>query len=59
MIQRDILPRLAAIPDVERVENYGLPQAMRTRPKNGRLGRADINAAIRSQQLTSAGTFGR
>ena len=29
LIQRDILPRLTAIPDVERVENYGLQQSMR------------------------------
>ena len=62
LIHRDIIPLLAAIPDVERVENDGLQQSMRIwlNPwKMAALGvsAADISSALRRNNVI--GTFGR
>ena len=62
LIHRDIIPSLAAIPDVERVENDGLQQSMRIwlNPwKMAALGvsATDISSALRRNNVI--GTFGR
>ena len=62
LIQRDILPRLAAIPNVERVENYGLQQSMRVWLNPWKMAALDVTAAEVSDTLRRnnvIGTFGR
>ncbi|GIS01477.1 MAG: hypothetical protein CM15mP103_00280 [Gammaproteobacteria bacterium] len=62
LIQRDILPRLAAIPDVERVENYGLEQSMRIWLNPWKMAALDVSTAEVADTLRRnnvIGTFGR
>ena len=62
LIQRDILPRLAAIPDVERVENYGLQQSMRIWLNPWKMAALDVSTADVADTLRRnnvIGTFGR
>ena len=62
IIQREILPRLSAIPDVQRAMNYGLPQAMRIWLNPWRMSALnvdadDIHATLRRNNVI--GTFGQ
>ncbi len=62
IIQREILPRLSAIPDVQRAMNYGLPQAMRIWLNPWRMSALnvdtdDIYATLRRNNVI--GTFGQ
>ena len=62
LIQRDILPRLTAIPDIERVENYGLQQSMRIWLNPWKMAAlnvstADVASTLRRNNVI--GTFGR
>ena len=62
IIQREILPRLSAIPDVQRAMNYGLPQAMRIWLNPWRMSALnvdtdDVYATLRRNNVI--GTFGQ
>jgi len=62
LIQRDILPRLASIPNVQSVRNFGTQPAMRIWLDTLRMaalgvGAADIQAALRRNNIQS--TLGR
>ena len=62
LIQRDILPRLAAIPGVERVENYGLQQSMRIWLNPWKMAALNVSTAEVADTLRRnnvIGTFGR
>ena len=62
IIQRDILPRLSALPNVQRAMNYGLPQAMRIWLDPWRMAAlsVDANDIYRTLQRNNViGTFGQ
>jgi len=62
IIQRDILPRLSALPNVQRAMNYGLPQAMRIWLDPWRMTAlsVDANDIYRTLQRNNViGTFGQ
>ena len=62
IIQRDILPRLSALPNVQRAMNYGLPQAMRIWLDPWRMAALSVDADdIYStlQRNNVIGTFGQ
>ena len=62
IIQRDILPRLSALPNVQRAMNYGLPQAMRIWLDPWRMAalNVDANDIYRTLQRNNViGTFGQ
>ena len=62
LIQRDILPRLTAIPDIERVENYGLQQSMRIWLNPWKMAALNVSTADVASTLrrnNESGTFGR
>ena len=62
IIQREILPRLSALPNVQRAVNYGLPQAMRIWLNPWRMAALgvdadDITSTLRRNNVI--GTFGQ
>ncbi|OUV59820.1 MAG: multidrug efflux protein [Cellvibrionales bacterium TMED122] len=62
IIQRDILPRLSALPNVQRAMNYGLPQAMRIWLDPWRMAALSVDANDIYQTLQRnnvIGTFGQ
>ena len=62
IIQRDILPRLSALPNVQRAMNYGLPQAMRIWLDPWRMAALSVDAddIYRTLQRNNViGTFGQ
>ena len=62
IIQREILPRLSAIPNVQRAVNYGLPQAMRIWLNPWRMAALDVDANDiyhTLQRNNVIGTFGQ
>ena len=62
IIQRDILPRLSALPNVQRAMNYGLPQAMRIWLNPWRMAALSVDAdeIYRTLQRNNViGTFGQ
>ena len=62
IIQREILPRLSAIPDVQRAMNYGLPQAMRIWLNPWRMSALSVDTDDIYATLTRnnvIGTFGQ
>ncbi|MBM13929.1 MAG: multidrug efflux protein, partial [Halieaceae bacterium] len=62
LIQRDILPRLTAIPGIERVENYGLQQSMRIWLNPWKMTALNVSTADVANTLRRnnvIGTFGR
>ena len=62
IIQRDILPRLSALPNVQRAMNYGLPQAMRIWLNPWRMAALGVDADdIKGtlQRNNVIGTFGQ
>ena len=62
IIQRDILPRLSALPNVQRAMNYGLPQAMRIWLDPWRMAALSVDAddIHRTLQRNNViGTFGQ
>jgi multidrug efflux pump len=62
IIQREILPRLSALPNVQRAVNYGLPQAMRIWLNPWRMAALSVDADdIYStlQRNNVIGTFGQ
>ena len=62
IIQRDILPRLSAIPNVQRAVNYGLPQAMRIWLNPWRMSALNVDTDDIYDTLTRnnvIGTFGQ
>ena len=62
IIQRDVLPRLSSLPNVQRVRNYGLPQAMRIWLDPWRMAALDVDTSdIRAtlERNNVIGTFGQ